>query len=195
MERKSLEMRKKEIFFAMSKIIEKEGLCKISTVEVAKELGVSQPAIYKYFKNKDEMIIFFIENLKEVLLSIIKKANRKKTFWDKIDVILEEHFTLIEKTKVLPRVVFSDVIYSGDEKREKLKEVIFSYWEEIEKIFQEAIEKGEIKKIDPKFGVKQIIGILLSNSLEWMLEGTNYSFKKKKSEILNYLKLVLSWFV
>lgn len=192
MERKSLEMRKKEIFFAMSKIIEKEGLCKISTVEVAKELGVSQPAIYKYFKNKDEMIIFFIENLKEVLLSIIKKANRKKTFWDKIDVILEEHFTLIEKTKVLPRVVFSDVIYSGDEKREKLKEVIFSYWEEIEKIFQEAIEKGEIKKIDPKFGVKQIIGILLSNSLEWMLEGTNYSFKKKKSEILNYLKLVLS---
>lgn len=195
MERKSLEIRKKEIFFAMSKIIEKEGLCKVSTLEVAKELGVSQPAIYKYFKNKDEMIIFFIENLKEVLLSIIKKANRKKTFWDKIDVILEEHFTLIEKTKVLPRVVFSDVIYSGDEKREKLKEVIFSYWEEIERIFQEAVEKGEIKKIDPKFGVKQIIGILLSNSLEWMLEGTNYSFKKKKIEILNYLKLVLSWFV
>lgn len=192
MERKSLEIRKKEIFFAMSKIIEKEGLCKVSTLEVAKELGVSQPAIYKYFKNKDEMIIFFIENLKEVLLSIIKKANRKKTFWDKIDVILEEHFTLIEKTKVLPRVVFSDVIYSGDEKREKLKEVIFSYWEEIERIFQEAVEKGEIKKIDPKFGVKQIIGILLSNSLEWMLEGTNYSFKKKKIEILNYLKLVLS---
>jgi AcrR family transcriptional regulator len=191
MKRKSLKTRKKEIFFIISKIIEKKGFCNVSTVEVAKELGVSQPAIYKYFKNKDEMIIYFLDNLKEMLFKIIEKTDKKKTFWEKIDVILEDHLTLIEKTKIIPRVVFSDMVYSGDKKREKLQEVIFSYWKEIEKIFQEAVEKKEIKEIDAKFGVKLIIGLILSNTLEWMLSNMEYSLKQEKNKILNQLKKIL----
>ena len=173
--RKSIKERKEEVFYVISQIITEKGLSEVSTVEVARRLGVSQPAIYKYFKNKDEMIIYYLKHLKDLLNEILKKAEKGKNTEEKIRIIFTEHFRLLERTKILPRIVFSDVIYLGDpEKKSRLKDAVFFYRNGIKSIISEGIEKGEIKNIDPEFGVRVIIGSILSSTLFWMLNDMRY---------------------
>ncbi len=173
--RKSIKERKEEVFYVISQIITEKGLSEVSTVEVAKRLGVSQPAIYKYFKNKDEMIIYYIKHLKDLLNEILKKAEKGKNTEEKIRIIFTEHFRLLERTKILPRIVFSDVVYLGDpDKKSSLKDTVFFYRNGIKSIISEGIEKGEIKNINPEFGVRVIIGSILSSTLFWMLNDMKY---------------------
>ncbi len=190
--RKSAEERKEEIFFIIAQIISEKGLSEVSTTEVAKRLGVTQPAIYKYFKNKDQMLTYFISHLKDQLENILKKTRRGKTTISKLKILLEAHFELIEKTKILPRVIFSDEIHIGNpEKREALLYVINFYKNGIKEILKEGMDKGEIKKIDENIGANLIIGIIISCTLSWMLEGMNYSLKKKSKEVIKQLSILL----
>ncbi len=190
--RKSKEERKEEIFFIIAQIISEKGLSEVSTTEVAKRLGVSQPAIYKYFKNKDEMIIYFISHLKEQLSKILEKAGRGKDTFEKLYILYQNHFALIEKTKILPRVIFSDTIYLGsEEKRIALQEVIEFYKDGIKQILKEGIEKKEIKEIDIHIGANLVIGLVISCTLEWMLGGMSYSLKDKSDQVVNLLKKIL----
>jgi len=184
-QRKSKEERKEEIFFIIAQIISEKGLSEVSTTEVAKRLGVSQPAIYKYFKNKDEMIIYFISHLKEQLSKILQNANKGQDTFEKLYILYKSHFSLIEKIKILPRVIFSDTIYIGDsKKRETLKEVIEFYKGGIKEILREGIEKKEIKNIDLSIGSNLVIGLIISCTLEWMLKGMEYSLKDRARSVV-----------
>jgi AcrR family transcriptional regulator len=187
--RKPIKERKEEIFWIIVDIISEHGFMCVSTVEIAKRLGVSQPAIYKYFPNKEELIVYFLDNLKEILSGIVANAKKGKTTEEKISLLYQNHLELIERTKILPRVVFSDEIYlDGSKKRKKLKEVITSYKNKIKKIVEDGIKKGEIRDLDPDLVVKIFIGSILSTSLEWMLNGMNYSLVSQKDKLMDYMR-------
>ncbi len=190
--RKSVNQRKEEVFLVISQIIAEKGLSEVSTTEVARRLGVSQPAIYKYFKNKDEMIVYFLENLKEQLLEIVKNAKEEKTTKDRLKRVYTEHFRLIERTKILPRVVFSDVIHTGKkEKKEKLKEVVNLYKEGIKQIIEEGIKKGEIKDINPEIGARFFIGTIISTALFWMLNNAEKSLIKETENLIKEIEKMI----
>jgi len=190
--RKSIEERKEEVFMIISQIIAEKGLSEVSTVEVAKRLGVSQPAIYKYFKNKDEMIVYFLEHLKDQLEEVLKKASRGKTTREKLKLIYKEHFKLIEKTRILPRVIFSDVVYLGNpDKKKALKEAILGYKKGITEIIKEGIEKGEVVDIDPEIGARFFIGTIIASTLTWMLNDMKFKLSGEVDRLMKNLDKML----
>ncbi|WP_457639067.1 TetR/AcrR family transcriptional regulator [Persephonella sp.] len=190
--RKSIEERKEEVFLIVSQIIAEKGLSEVSTVEVAKRLGVSQPAIYKYFKNKDEMIVYFLQHLKAQLEDVLKKAAKGKTTREKLKIIYKEHFRLIEKTKVLPRVIFSDVVYLGSpEKKKALQDAIFTYKKGITEIINEGIQKGEVADIDPEIGARIFIGSVISSTLTWMLNDMKGRLSSEVDRLMDALDKTL----
>lgn len=48
---------KKRIVEAGLKVMYEKGYCRTTMDDIAKQLGVSKPALYRYFKNKDELIL------------------------------------------------------------------------------------------------------------------------------------------
>jgi AcrR family transcriptional regulator len=190
--RKKVEERRKEVFFAISEIISKKGLSEVSTTEIAKRLGVSQPALYKYFKSKDDMIIYFLGELKKHLMKIIDNAQQGKNTIDKLRILYREHLGLIEKTKILPRVIFSDSIYIGnDAKRLKLKEVIEAYLEGIKEIIREGKKKGEIKDLDENVLARFIIGSIISTTLSWFLNDYSFNLTDESEKLIKELEKMI----
>jgi len=190
--RKKVEERRKEVFFAISEIISKKGLSEVSTTEIAKRLGVSQPALYKYFKSKDDMIIYFLGELKKHLMKIIDNAQQGKNTIDKLRILYREHLGLIEKTKILPRVIFSDSIYIGnDAKRLKLKEVIEAYLEGIKEIIREGKKKGEIKDLDENVLARFIIGSIISTTLAWFLNDYSFNLTDESEKLIKELEKMI----
>ncbi len=180
-------MRKQQIFNAILEIISEKGVSHLTTTEIAKKIGISQPAIYKHFKNKDELILYFIKHLKEELEKIIEKANEGADFFEKLEKLYKAHFEFVSNTKVIPRFPFSDEIHGEKnvEKREEFKDVCFKYYlQEIEKIF---LHNG-IKKIDEKICANILMGSFLSVSLKWMLSGMEYPLEKEIPDLIKFWK-------
>ncbi len=187
--RKSIEERKEEVFSAINQIIAEKGLSEVSTTEVAKKLGVTQPAIYKYFNSKDEMIIYYLDYLEQYLKSIIKNAKEKKQIEDQLKSIYRDYLSFIEKTKIIPRIIFSDVIYIGDNrKREKLKTIIQTFEKDIKEILKNGQKNGLFNNYDIDTLLKFYIGALMSETSHWMLSNMSYQLSNQADILFNHFR-------
>ena len=78
-------MNKREDILLVSKeLFENYGYKKVSMDEIAKKANVTKKTIYSYFKDKDELFKYFIDNeLKEIKEKLEKLEKNKKSFIDK----------------------------------------------------------------------------------------------------------------
>ena len=60
--------RKQQIARAAMEIISEEGLHNLVMVKIAKRVGVTDAAIYKHFRSKDEMLLYMIEDLESSMI-------------------------------------------------------------------------------------------------------------------------------
>jgi len=187
--RKDIETRKEEVFTVIAEIIAEQGIASVSTKCVAQKLNVSQPALYKYFKNRDEMLIGFLDHMTVLLIEILARINSFETSEEKLRAFYQEQLTLIEKTKILPKVLFFEELHLNDsEKRDKLREMVNIFEEGIKHIIVEGINRQEITDVDPDTAVQFIKGVILSAYLNWILAGMNYSLVDEKDKFMTFLK-------
>ncbi len=190
--RKDIETRKEEVYTIISEIIAEQGMASVSTKSVAQKLGVSQPALYKYFKNRDEMLIGFLEYLTHLLTGILTHINQFETSEEKLQAFYNEQLALIEKTKILPKVLFFEEFHlKHTEKREKLHEMVEIYEEGIKRIITEGINRNEIINIDPQVAIQFIKGAILSAYLNWILAGMTYSLVDQQQGFMTFLRQTL----
>ena len=187
--RKGIETRKEEVYVVIADIIAEEGIAHVSTKTVAQKLGVSQPALYKYFKNRDKMLIGFLDYLTLLLMGVLEQINSFETTEEKIHALYQQQLALIEKTRILPKVLFFEEFHLGQtEKRDKLREMVDRYEDGIKKIVAEGIERGEIIDVDPAVTIHFLKGALLSAYLSWTLAGMTYSLEDEKDKFMIFLK-------
>ncbi len=174
--RKLKEERKIEVFKAISQIAAQKGFSNVTTKAIADILGVTQPAIYKYFKNRDELILYFLDNIRENLNQIIKKASKETDLQKRLFVLLSEHFKMVEDNEILPVMIFSDEIHIGDiQKKEKLQEIVFEYRQNIINLLENCMQKDIVVDI--------VLGSIIFNGLKWRLSSKSYSLVSKTSEL------------
>jgi AcrR family transcriptional regulator len=113
--RKSSEIRQKEIKSAVLTIIHREGLKRVSTKNIAKEIGLSEGSIFRHFNSKkdiilsimDDVIHDLIENLKAISLETIPPEKRLFKYLCQTITYLIEH-------KGITILLFSEASYEND---------------------------------------------------------------------------------
>ncbi|OSS42184.1 Transcriptional regulator, TetR family [Desulfurella amilsii] len=174
--RKSKQERKDEVFKAIGQIASQKGFNNVTTKAVADVLGVTQPAIYKYFENRDELILYFMDKIDGYLLNIIETARKEKDIQKRILSLLSEHLKMVEDNEVLPIMVFSDEIYIGDiAKKEKLQTIVFNYRQNIVDLLNECPQSEIIADI--------MLGSIIFNGLKWRLNNKSYSLTSKVADL------------
>ncbi len=187
--RKDTETRRAEVFTAIAEIISEQGMASVSTMRVAEKLGVSQPAFYKYFKNRDEMLIDFLDYFNALLMGILETVDRFETTEEKLQAMYQAQLELIQETTILPKVLFFEEFHlDNGEKRDKLKEMVDNYEAGIKGVIIEGIQRKEIIDFDPDTVVQFIKGAILSAYLNWMLSGMDYSLVAEKDKFMDFLK-------
>jgi len=113
--RKSSEIRKKEIKSAVLTIIHREGLKKVSTKNIAKEIGLSEGSIFRHFNSKKDIILSIMDdvihdligNLKAISLETIPPEKRLFKYLCQTITYLIEH-------KGITILLFSEASYEND---------------------------------------------------------------------------------
>jgi AcrR family transcriptional regulator len=129
-------------------LFQKYGYKKVSMDEIAKTSGVTKKTIYTYFKDKDSMFLYFIEEeLQKMKRKIEKKNNSDLPF---IEVVATNLYDMLifRKNSMLISTISKEIKNGNDKCCDFLKvydDEILSY---IEKKINLEIKKGNIKKCD-----------------------------------------------
>ncbi len=186
-----------EIYEAALDTIDNKGLDKTTLDEIAEKVNITKPALYFYFKSKDELFFSLIRNR----FDILKK---------RIDLILESNETSIVKLK---RVVDTFVDFGVNNKKfflvllnsqqgklmnfrnKDYKKRIFkncnNELEKIKSLIQECINDGYLKNKDPYFLSFALRGFINQTVMHYIMSENNLFPKKIKPDSEEILSLFL----
>lgn len=171
-----LSKRQAEIVQISIKLISEGGIQLFTTKMLAKELGLSEPAIYRHFKNKMEILYTILILLKRGMNEFsdeVEKGNKSLELIHRMFNKLSKQFT---ENPALAAIIFSEEIFQNDK---KLSELVSEMMEErhmlIQKILLSEQQAGIIRNDIPAEQLTTIIiGAIRLNVSRWRL--TEFSF-------------------
>jgi len=175
--RKSTEIRKREIIEAARKLIYKKGSEHVTVNNIAKEVKISEAAIYRHFRNKKEILSFLATHVTESLMQDIDTAARSDlSYPDNIGEILRSHLSKIEQKRGVSFQVIAEIISFGDRKLNKqVYDSILNYLQRFSGLLDNGIKAGVIREdIDPEATALLLFGMIQGLVNTWAL--SNYSF-------------------
>jgi len=175
--RKSTEIRKKEIIDAARKLIYKKGSEHVTVNNIAKEVKISEAAIYRHFRNKKEILSFLASHVTESLMqdidSVVKSGLSSP---DNISSILRSHLSKIEQKRGVSFQVIAEIISFGDKRLNKqVYDDIQNYLERFRELLDNGIKDKSIRE-DIDSGATALLLFAMIQGLvnTWAL--SNYSF-------------------
>jgi len=193
--RKRTSVRKKQIMDAARKLIMRAGSEHVTVRNMAKEVGISQAAIYRHFKCKMEVLSFLADSVADGLLHDIDTAGSVGfTSLDIIDEILRTHLSRIEQKRGLSFLVLAEIISFGDKSlNKKVSDNIQIYVDRLRLLLSDGVRAGLIRQdVDLGAAALLLFGMIQGLVNIWALSGYKFDLAEKYSELWKVYKRSLS---
>ncbi len=175
--------RQQEIVDAARKIITSRGTKSLTVRQIAKELKITDGALYRHFDTKNDIIRLLIRDIESTLLNNIQEAAQKSDdHLQKLKNIFFSHLSYAEQRKGLTFIIINETLSMKDKKLEKeMYEVVRKYLKTIETIFSEGINSGRFRKdINAASASIAFFGMVQATVTIWALSGFDSSFMSNR---------------
>ncbi len=186
--------RQKEIIDKSIEIIGKKGIQGLTIKNLAKEIGVTEPAIYRYFESKNDILLAILKDLEEASLELNKKIKTLNTDTiGKVQFMFSKIIEIFSKTPSQISVVFSEELFKNEKiLKDKIVEIMNLKEKAIEDIIAEGQQKGEIRnEIDNKTLALIVVGSLRFIVKKWDLQNQKTNLIEEGEKLINGLKIML----
>ena len=189
-----LSERQQQIIQESIKLIDTKGIQGFTIKNLSKEIGISEPGIYRHFESKFAILaaildsfMFQMQHFKERFVDGNKNALKK------IENIYISHFQLFTKNPAIISVIFAEEIFHNDK-------ILYNKINEIlkmnENLISQIIEKGQkANEIKSEINKNQIT-IMLMGSLRlivkrWKMSSYAFDLMKEGKELLNSINSLI----
>jgi AcrR family transcriptional regulator len=194
-QRENTEVRQKQIVSAARRLIVKFGSEHVTVRRMAKEIGVSEGAIYRHFKSKNDVLSFLINDIEETLVGDIDKNFRSPlSSLETLQKIIADHMSSIEQRKGVSFQVIAEIISLGDKKlNKKIYAVIDNYINRIKNIMAEGVKEGAIRAdIDLDSAALLFFGMTQGLVNIWALSQYNFNLQQRYQAVWNVFRNSIS---
>ncbi|PIW69255.1 MAG: hypothetical protein COW08_08110, partial [Ignavibacteriales bacterium CG12_big_fil_rev_8_21_14_0_65_30_8] len=115
MARISTEERQNMIIDEAIKIIHIGGYQSFSIRELSKQVKISEPAIYRHFLNKEDIVLGILNRIIELDNLVEKELKSKKTAKEKFKDFILVRIKFLEKNPEMTSVLFSEDIFNNSD--------------------------------------------------------------------------------
>jgi AcrR family transcriptional regulator len=186
--------RQKEIVEAALELITKKGIQGLTIKNLAKKIGITEPAIYRHYDNKIHILIAVLDLFKSNTEKIFEKElNNDNKAIDKIEHLFTKHFNSFAATPSLVSVIFSEEIFRNEPMLiEKISEVIDKNDKILTSIIIDGQKNGEIRSdIEAKHLSIIIIGTLRLFVKKWQFSEYSYNLPREGKKLVDSIKLLI----
>ena len=148
MRRKTSQERKVMIINVARDLVIREGVQALTIKNLSRKNKISEPAVYRHFKNKRAILAALIDDLEHNLMEAIDAPVRiYKNPLERLREIMKAHMVFTEKKKgVLFGITAESIHFNDDFLRRKILGVIEKYKSKIREILLDAKRKGFLRE-------------------------------------------------
>ncbi|MEA3318181.1 MAG: TetR/AcrR family transcriptional regulator [Bacteroidota bacterium] len=186
--------RQKEIVNVALKLISEKGIQGFTIKNLSKEIGITEPAIYRHFENKIQILITILESFKENTKKIFaSEEDRNEKAIEKIGAIFSMHFNLLSNRPELVSIIFAEEIFRNEAILTKMiSEIIKDNEQVLCKIIMEGQNNNELRKdVDAKYLSTVIMGSLRLFVKKWQFSNNSYNLVKDGKQFTESIKLLI----
>ncbi|MBL1213290.1 MAG: TetR/AcrR family transcriptional regulator [Ignavibacteriae bacterium] len=193
MARVTTEERQKVIIDEAINIIHEGGFESLSIRELASKVKISEPAIYRHFLNKEDIILGILSRISEFDFLLEKNLEGNSTSSEKLKAFIQFHFNFLQKNKEMTSILFSEDIFNQSE---ILKNKLMRIIDYRRKLLMGIIDLGktekQIKEIETIDLVTMILGFIRLTVLEWRLSEFSFDLSKRGGTVIKAINQMIA---
>jgi AcrR family transcriptional regulator len=171
------EVRKQQIAQAALSLVSSHGLKGLNMAGVAGRVGLAPSAVYRHFKNKDQVIDAILDLIRERLLKNVKAVTEETPApLERLRRLLMSHVDLIRRNQGILRVVFSEEVMNGPPQRKaRVQATVETYLGAVAEIVRQGQEEGVIQsELSPGSVSVAFLGMIQPAAILWHLSGGGF---------------------
>lgn len=182
--------RKEKIIISAIKILDELGIHGLTIRELAKREGITEPAIYRQFHGKKDILIAIVKRFSEydnaIKNTIIQHNMSPK---EAILYFAEAYATYYHNYPEIAAILFSFDLYKYEsEIKKEMQDIINDRLAFITEIIKEGQAiKAFDDNIDAKDFAELILGVIWSMTYNWKLDDSDSDLKYHIMKVLNWL--------
>ncbi len=186
--------RQKDIIEAAINIIARRGYRELTTKNLAKEIGITDAALYKHFDSKHDLIVAILSHFERLSNNVIEDVFSTNTdSIQKIKAFVLNRYELFNENRDLAKVMFSEELFRNDPRYvEHMQRIMHKHKE---KIIQEIIEAqtcGFIKQdLEPIDLFRIIIGSMRLLVSQWNMSDHAFDLIEEGERLWNTIKKMI----
>lgn len=180
--------RKRQIMKEATKIVSTHGLKSLTMSALAKNVGVTEGAIYRHFSCKNELIMEILNDIfLETTNQIIEVTSQNLSNADKLELILKNQLATFTTHPAQANILFSDEYFlTNHDIKILVYSIITTVQLYLQRIFEEGKFKGEFKSsIEARHTSMMFLGMIRMLVLNWKLSDYQWDLSAYGSTYYN----------
>lgn len=143
----------------------------LSTRKIARRVGVSQPALFRHFRSRDQILIAVVEESQAAMGRVAEEVlGRESGAEARLMAMARALLLHVEHHPGLPRLLFADAFPGNRPARAALKRLLSMQ----QKLFAELVRQGQTEgaldaTLDASLAATALIGLLQGHVLQWQI--------------------------
>ena len=185
--------RREQIITEAIQIIHETGFSSLSIRELASRVGISEPAIYRHFKNKDDIIMGILNKMQEFGELIQQKLISVEGELEKIRQLFLLQLAYFEENQAMTTIMLSEEVFHLNEKlKHKLALITNSRYCMLMDLIKSAQAKKIIIDEDADNLALIIMGTVRVIIFQWKLQDFRFSLVQRGKSVVNMLLAMLT---
>ena len=185
----SKENTKNRIIESAKKLFADQGYQKTTVVDISRQAGLSEAALYDYFQGKEDLLLTIpdlwvlelIGDLKEQLFGIKGAINKLRKF-------LWWYFRRIEEAPLDAKIVYLFLKTNANFMKTEVYSNVKTLYSYLIEIFEGGRTSGEMKSdLNPYFARDIFVGTMEHLITRWLLKDRSYSLFENLEEVFNLM--------
>lgn len=151
------------IMEAAIQVFSQKGYHQSKMEEIAAEAGIGKGTIYEYFPSKLHLLQEIMEQSFHLYdHSLLPETRSGLSLEEKIEFLVKGHLNFCLDNKDLTRIIFLDTDVIDEDLRKWAWQKRVEKEQRLQQLFADAVQRGEIKAVDPRLLTVVLGGILMS---------------------------------
>lgn len=179
-----------EIIESAGKLLSIGGISNLTTKNLAHEMHFSEAALYRHFKNKNEIIIAMLKYLADLMNSRMEiTLQSSENSISKLKLLFTDQFSFFSNNKHFIVAIFSDGLWENNgDIHSAVKGVMAVKKKYLNTIFSEGIKNNQFTtKVDQEALIHISMGTFRLHMLKWKMDNYNFDLEKSGDVIITDL--------
>ncbi len=188
--RKSSQERKTEIVAATIRLAGKIGPDRLTTLALAKEVGISEAGIFRHFSTKGEIWEAVADHIGSLLQAKSALSDSEELPpVEQLRNFVIGHLTFIETTPAIPAILFSRELHAeNDQLRLFFAGLIACRQKHFASLIRAEIEAGHFRKnLEPDDAASVILALVQGVAMRWSLNARSFDLVEEGHRLLELL--------